>query len=284
MTGSVVESKIHQKTADGWTARLELEYAARQERTVLVRNRHQGPLVVQRPLYPEGEVCHTCILHPPGGVVGGDRLEIDILAGEKTAALLTTPGATKFYRSAGKKAVQEQHLTVSNGALLEWFPQDNILFPGADAIISTRVDLASTAQFMGWEIHCLGLPVNKERFTSGRLQTNLAIYRDSSPLLLDRFRVAEEKDLDRCAGLRGFPVIATFIATSGKEDMLPPLRDLTPREKEALYGVTLVDDLLVARYLGHSTFAAHGLFTEIWTLLRPKIAGRCACAPRIWAT
>jgi len=278
-----VDSKDNKKTGLGWTARLELEYAVRQQRTVLVRNRHEGPLVVQRPLYPEAEVCHTCLLHPPGGVVGGDRLEIDILAGKGTAILLTTPGATKFYRSAGSRAVQEQQLTVASGALLEWFPQDNIFFPGAEAELTTRVDLAPTGQFMGWEIHCLGLPVNNERFRSGSLQTRLAIYRAGRPLLLDRLRVAGEEELERCAGLRGFPVSATFIATGGKADMLSSLRELTAGQ-DALYGVTLVDEVLVARYLGHSTFAAHELFTAVWKLLRPQITGRCACVPRIWAT
>lgn len=271
-------------TAKGWTARLELEYTAREERTVLAGNRHRGPLVVQRPLYPEGGVCHTCILHPPGGVVGGDRLEIDVFAGPGTATLITTPGATKFYRSAGDRAVQEQRLSVGDGAILEWFPQDNIFFPGADVEISTRIDLESGAQFMGREILCFGLPVNGQRFTGGRLRVTLAIYRDRTPLLLDRLRVDGEEDMDRCAGLRGFPVTATIIATGGKTEMLEPLRSLAPREKEALYAVTLIDDLLVARYLGRSTFAARDLFTEVWSFLRPKIAGRNACPPRIWAT
>ncbi|MCF6187673.1 MAG: urease accessory protein UreD [Desulfobulbaceae bacterium] len=279
-----MESTGEPTTADGWTARLELEYAVRRERTVLVRNRHQGPLVVQRSLYPEGEVCHTCILHPPGGVVGGDRLDISILAGEGTSALLTTPGATKFYRSGGRTAMQNQHLIVDENATLEWFPQDTIFFPGAEAVLNTRIDLAPTARFMGWETLCLGLPVNKKKMSSGSLLTRLALYRDSRPLLLDRLRVAGEKSLDRCAGLRGFPVTATFIATGGKEEMLASLHKLTSREKEALYGVTLVDDVLVARYLGHSTFAAHELFTKIWAVLRPKISGRSSCRPRIWST
>ncbi len=284
MNGLEVESTGEQATADGWTARLELEYAVRQERTVLVRNRHHGPLVVQRPLYPEGEVCHTCILHPPGGVVGGDRLDITVLAGAGTSALLTTPGATKFYRSGGRTAVQNQHLTVHEDAVLEWFPQDTICFPGAEVLIKTRIDLAPSAQFMGWEILCLGLPVNKKRFTGGSLQTRLALYRDASPLLLERFRVVETEDLDRCAGLRGFPVTATFVATGCKEDMLSPLRDLLPLEEKALYGVTLIDEVLVARYLGHSTFAAHELLAKVWTLLRPEISGKNACRPRIWST
>ena len=125
---------------EGWHASLHLEYILRNDRTVLARNRHHGPLVVQRPLYPEGGVCHTYILHPPSGVVGGDRLEINILAKQDTATLITTPGATKFYRSTGKKAIQEQNIRVDDGAILEWFPQDNILFPGANVETSTTVD------------------------------------------------------------------------------------------------------------------------------------------------
>lgn len=284
MTETETGATVQQKSADGWTARLQLEYGVRQQRTALIRNRHLGPLMVQRPLYPEGEVCHTCILHPPGGVVGGDRLEIDVLAGRGTAALLTTPGATKFYRSGGRTAVQDQHLTVHDNALLEWFPQDNILFPGAEALIKTRIDLAHAAQFMGWEILCLGLPVNRQRLSSGSLQTELSLYRSSSPLFMERLRVQGSKDLDRCAGLRGFPVTATFIATGGNRDLLSALRDLAPGENDALYGVTMTDEILVARYLGHSTFAARALFTKIWSILRPEIAGRGACAPRIWAT
>lgn len=273
-----------QEKDSGWTASLQLEYALRREQTVLSRNRHTGPLVVQRPLYPEGDVCHTCILHPPGGVVGGDFLEIDVLAKEDSRVLLTTPGATKFYRSNGKKSVQKQRITVSDGAMLEWLPQDNILFPGADTKISTRVDLAPDAGFMGWEILCLGLPVNGERFSSGTLQATFSIHRSGKPLFLDRQRIENENDLDRTAGLRGFPVTASFVATHASEDMLPPLRSLANREEKALYGVTLLDDLLVVRYLGFSTFAAQALFTEVWHILRPEITGREACAPRIWAT
>jgi len=270
--------------AKGWKASLQLEYSHRPDRTVLSRNLHSGPLVVQRPLYPEGDVCHTCILHPPSGVVGGDLLEINILVKENTATLITTPGATKFYRSAGKKALQEQHIRVDDGAILEWFPQDSILFPGADAEINTKVELAATAQFIGWEILSLGMPVNGQIFNPGRLLTNFSIHRQNKPLFIDRLRVNSENDLNRSSGLRGFPVVATFVATGCTSRMLESLRKLVPHESDALYGVTLMNELLVARYLGYSTFAAHGLFTEIWKTLRPEIIEKDACPPRIWQT
>ncbi|HHD56080.1 MAG TPA: urease accessory protein [Desulfobulbaceae bacterium] len=268
----------------GWTGRLRLEYARKNGRTILAGNSHSGPLMVQRPLYPEGDVCHTCILHPPGGVVGGDRLEIDVTVGREASALITTPGATKFYRSGGRMAVQEQQITVAGNGLLEWFPQENILFPGAEATIRTRVSLGPTARFIGWEILCLGLPVNNEPFSTGRADTTLTLDLDDKPVFLDRLRVTNSNDLEAPAGLQSFPVCATFVATTGNGKLLETLRALTCREKEALFGVTLVDGLLVARYLGHSTFGARELFTDIWQRVRPEIAGRESCLPRIWAT
>lgn len=275
---------VNIKNQQGWIARLELEYGSGPGRTLLTRNHHQGPMVVQKPLYPEGTVCHTCLLHPPGGVVGGDRLEIEILAGKGSKALLTTPGATKFYRSQGAKAVQEHRLIVRDLAMLEWLPQDTIIFPGSNAVMDTRVDLAPSARFIGWKILCLGLPVNGKRFSEGYLQSMLAMYRDNVPIFFDRLKIEGEQDLDSVAGLRGFPVVANFIATCDQENMLPLLRDLMPQEPAALYGFTQVDGLIIARYLGYSTFAARALLIEAWKLLRPAVAGLDACIPRIWMT
>ncbi len=286
-----------QHRADGWSGRLRLEYGMKNSRTILRRNSHQGPLMVQRPLYPEGNVCHTCILHPPGGVVGGDRLEIDVLADQGASALLTTPGATKFYRSDRKTAVQRQHLRGDADSVIEWFPQENILFPGAEATITTRVDLNPTARFMGWEILCLGLPTNDLTFNSGRVDALFGIYREDNnmvnneltkniqkPIFLDRLRITGAGVLSAGSGLRGFPVSGTFVATNCGDKEISALRKLVCREEQAIFGVTLADGLLIARYLGRSTFACRELFITVWQLLRPAIAGRTACAPRIWAT
>jgi len=274
------------KTEPGWTGNLQLEFERNQEKTILSRNLHKGPLVVQRPLYPEGkEVCHTYILHPPAGIVGGDRLVIDATVKKNASVLLTTPGATKFYRSGGRLAKQKQHLKVAAGATLEWFPQDTIVFPGADAVCETRIDLSAGATFMGWEILCLGLPVNKKHFTTGQLHTRFSLYREDKILFLDQLRVNTEQDLNRPTGLRGFPVTATFISTNGNCDILDTIRELVPEEQGAMFGASLLhNELLTIRYLGHSTFAAHALFAEIWTLIRPQIINISACAPRIWAT
>jgi len=269
---------------EGWQAHLALEFTSREAVTVLSGNRHTGPLRVQRPLYPEGGVCHVCLLHPPGGVVGGDRLRLEVEVKSDAAALITTPGATKFYRSGGARAIQENRLSIERNGWLEWLPQESIVYPDADAGIATRVNLAEGAGFMGWEVVCIGLPACGRPFTAGRLETRLEIQRGGRPIFKDRLMVADETDIRRPAGLRGCSVSATFVATGGNPEMLPPLRRIVNADPKRLAGITLMEDLLVARYIGNTSSEAKRLFQEIWTWLRPHLSGRPACAPRIWDT
>src|SRR6187399_900454 len=105
----------------GWNARLELRFEREAARTVLTTRRHVGPLRVQKSLHPEGAgVCQAIIVHPPGGIVGGDSLAIAIEAGAGAHAQLTTPGAAKWYRSAGSVARSTTALRLAAGALVEW--------------------------------------------------------------------------------------------------------------------------------------------------------------------
>ncbi len=268
----------------GWAAELELDFQRRGPRTALVHSKQRGPLAVQRPFYPEGDLCHVYVLHPPGGVVGGDRLEIASEVHAGAAALATTPGATKFYRSGGARAAQQQRLTVRAGGSLEWFPQENIFFPGAHAALDTLVHLESDARFMGWEIQCLGRPANDERFHRGSLSLQLRLYRNGVPLLLERLHVNDDEGLDGAASLRGFPVTAGFLATGVSCELRDGVRELLANTAAGIAGATLLDDLLVVRYLGGSTEAARRLFVAVWTLLRPALLDRPVCPPRIWST
>ncbi len=271
------------KQPSGWQAGIELGFEARNGRTLLAHRARFGPLAVQRPFYPEGELCHVYLLHPPGGVAGGDRLNIRVEAAAGARALITTPGAGKFYRSAGPLAEQRVHMKVAEGASLEWLPQENILYPGADLRMETRIELAPGARFIGWEIHCLGLPANDETFREGRAAIGCRIERAGKPLLIERLVIAGEQDLQGPAGLRGQPVVGTLFATCEDEALLQRCRDnLHGTDIEA--GATLLDDLLVVRRLAPSTAAARASFAELWRLLRPEVLGREAVQPRIWLT
>src|SRR5258706_3658886 len=97
----------------GWEAVLQLAFQRRGERTVLARRSSLGPLAVQKALYPEGDlVCHAILLHPPGGIAGGDRLEISVAIETGAHLLLTMPMATKGYRSTGAEALQSVGISV----------------------------------------------------------------------------------------------------------------------------------------------------------------------------
>lgn len=267
----------------GWQASLRLGFVARAQRTVLAERVRQGPLAVQRPFYPEGELCHVYLLHPPGGVVGGDILDIDVHLAGGAKALLTTPGATKFYRSPGARARQSQRIVVEPGAALEWLPQENIFFPGAEVALDTRVELRGDARLALWEIQCLGRPAIDEGFERGHIDSRLTIERDGTPLLLDRLRVRPDNRA-RLSLMAGLAVGGTLVISDAGEAEVEACRDLLFANGTDYTGATLLDDFLVVRYLGNSTEKARRLFSTIWQLLRPATIGRPPSTPRIWAT
>jgi urease accessory protein len=159
----------------GWTGRLNLQYSRVDEKTRAFDS-HEGPMRVLRSLYPEGPaICHQVLVHPPGGIVGGDSIDITIDLGPESHALITTPGATRFYRSAGPTASQTLHASVGAHARLEWVPMETIAYPGTQARNRMRFALATGAQMIGWEVLALGLPASGQRFESGRFEQHLEL-------------------------------------------------------------------------------------------------------------
>lgn len=270
---------------DAWRARLELGFATRAGRSLLISRRHHGPLRVQRPFYPEGgEVCHVYVLHPPGGVVGGDELAIEIAIEAGTHAVLTTPAAGKFYRSGGLTAQQTQRLRVASGATLEWLPQEGIVFDGARAEVATQVELAAGARFIGWEIVCLGRPAAAERFRRGALRQRFELWREGLPLYIERARYEDgAAALDAPWGLAGAAVSGTLLCVHDDAALAEQLRAAVVPDA-GLFAATQLDGVLVCRYLGAHVDEARRCFEQAWALLRPAVLQRPACAPRIWAT
>jgi len=271
---------------EGWAARLELRFERKLARTFLASRRHVGPLRVQKALYPEGDdVCQVIVVHPPGGIVAGDSLAIDIDAGARTHVQVTTPGAAKWYRSTGRLARSDTALRVAPGAFLEWLPQETILFDGARAAIALRVDIAASARFVGWDVTTLGRTASNERFDSGRLAQRFEIFRDGAMLWCER-GVLEggSRALHSGAILAGLPAFGTFVAAFGDvgDDVLTACRAVTCIEGEG--AVTRLPGVLVARYRGESARGARTYFAGLWGVLRPVLAGREAVPPRIWNT
>jgi len=225
---AVVQSR---KQPAGWSAWLRLGFHQGVKRTELSERARHGPLSVQRPFYPEGGHCHVYLLHPPGGVVGGDRLEINTNVNPGSGALITTPGAAKFYRSAGSTATQVQNIQVGSRAALEWLPQENIYFPGARVMLRTRIDLRHDAGLAWWEIHCLGRPALTEPFNHGEIDNRFGLYRDGAPVLLERHRI-DSRTRHQPALNASKAVFGTFIINRCGSEQLQQCRQRIEREVE----------------------------------------------------
>jgi len=271
-----------------WRASLALGFARRGDSSILVRRSHQGPLRVQKALYPEGpEVCHAIVLHPPAGVAGGDQLDIRIEADAAAHALLTTPGAGKWYRSSGARAAQQVHVRVGAGATVEWLPQESIVFSGALADMRTTIDLEPGACFTGVETICFGRRASGETFARGCLRLATDIRVDGRLAWRERGRIDGGSVLmDTPIGLAGFSVCSTVLAAGAElaPEALAACRAARSSEAGAQWGVSLLPQLLVGRYLGHSAEAAREWLLQLWSALRPALSGREAVVPRIWNT
>ena len=282
----LAEGRIQGRLA-GWQAELKLEFASRHDRTVLARRMHHGPLVIQKVLYPEGDaVCHGVIVHPPGGVAGGDHLALQVDMAAGAHVLLTAPGAGKWYKSGGRNASQRLGFSLSGDARLEWLPQENILFDGADVSFAGDVALDATAAFAGWEILCFGRQASGERWQTGRLRQRLSIRREGRLIWQEQAHlVPQSRQMASVAGLRGQAVSGSFViaAGSGPRERLDECRQLA-LHGDAIYGVTALPQVFSARYLGQAAQEARHYFESLWQLLRPWYGARPAVRPRIWAT
>ena len=280
----------------GWRARLALVFGSDATGTTRLTSRqHEGPLVVQRAFYPEGPaVPHVYVLHPPGGVVGGDELHLEVDCGRAAHALLTTPAATKAYRTAGATSVIRQTFRIADGGWLEWLPQETILHDGTDVILTTEVRLDDGAGFVGSEILCFGLPARGETFAKGRCRQRIEIWRGDRPILIERGSFDAEEAVHHGAwGLGGARVTGLLAVVPAPT---PAAAFELARARAAAVaaegdghdnaGVTILHggEALVARYVGGSAERARTFLQGLWSDLRQATMGRPAVAPRIWAT
>ena len=260
--------------------------------TRMGKTMHFGPLRVQRPFFPEGtDLLHMYLLHPPGGLVGGDQLVIDVHAHDQAKVLVTTPSAGKLYRNETElDQVQQVSIKVGHDSAVEYLPQENIIFNGAKGVLNTQVQISGAGLFIGWEITCLGRPEGDALFTEGTLKQTLSVYHDDALLFIDRFNLdALSGVLTSKVGLQDYSAFATFVINRDIESaVMQQLLDLQSECNRAsdhlLMGVTQKNGILIIRALAHRAEPIRNQFESIWQLLRPVVYDRNACTPRIWNT
>jgi urease accessory protein len=272
-----------------WHALLSLHYHAQGGRTVS-HHRHEGPLRIFKSLYPEGPaICHDVIVHPPGGIVAGDRLDIRIDAEAGTHALLSTPGATRFYASDGEPGAQHVDIRLGAGARLEWLPLETLAFPGCQAQNTLAMTLAEGAEMIGWDVLALGLPTAGQPFTRGRVHQRIAW----PGVWLEQATIdgADQRLLDAPLGLGGRPCLGTLwlasarpLAHERREALLEAVRAVLPApggEVEA--GATCPDPrVLLVRALAPLAEPLMATLQAAWAQLRQYAWGLPARPPRIW--
>lgn len=248
-----------------------------------MRSRHSGPLLVQRPFYPDGPTCHAVVLHPPAGIVGGDRLNVNVRCAKHASTLITTPGAARFYGSDGRQGYQRQQIELAGGSL-EWFPQDTIYFDRCVARQELSINIDRDSRFIGWDINCFGRAAGNHPFVNGHATVSMRLCIDNMPLFQERLVIDGKDSLERLSGLRGAGVSATLLAIAPSIDFLHWLSVVRQVLPTTDFSATQVDSVLVVRYLGDSAEKARNGFIKVWTALRPLIMKKAAVVPRIWAT
>ena len=283
------------ESAQLWFARLELGFRrqANPECTVLYHRKHSGPIRVQKMLWPEKTgVCHAIIVHPPAGIAGGDHLTLDMHVEQDGHALVTTPGAGKWYKTNGKQAYQHIHIHVADQAVFEWLPQETMLFDGANANSETNIYLQQTASFIGWDMLVIGRQARGENFIKGAYQNNFRLYRHQTLLVADRLNFkGQDRWLSSCLGMNGHAVIGNLWAvppescrsTTVLDTHIDLIRELIMR-MDVPVTLTLLDDVICARYLGDDVRQCHDAFAAIRARLRRYWFDLDEEFPRIWRT
>ncbi len=273
-----------------WHAHLHVDYTLEHQRTV-ARFTHDGPLRILQSLYPEGGgICHNVLVHPPGGLVGGDTLDVSATLGPGAHALVTTPGATRFYRSNGDSALQRTRLALAPGARLEWLPLEALCYSACQAENHLTLDLAPGAECMGWDVTALGLPHAGQPFEAGRFVQHIEV-----PGLWQERGVIDAADrrlLHSPLGLAGQHCLASLFFVAGtplerarREAALDTARAvLDTHALRASAGATSPDGrLVVLRVLAPQVEPAMQLLRQVWSAWRAQLWGLPATPPRIWA-
>ena len=274
----------------GSQSTLDLRFRRSGPRTVL-QHRHAGDLRTLASHYPEeGGVCHQVIVHPPGGYVGGDILTLRVDVAEAAHALVTSPGASRIYRSLGDVTTQTVEASIASGGRLEWLPLETIAYCGCLAENRARFRLAPEAELIAWDMLALGLPAARRPFLAGRYTQHLEV----PGVWLERGSIdASDSALLRGAGgLASRTTCATLLFVSGSP-LVPQKRDIlleAARSRcEGHPGVFAAAtsthaQLVVVRALGERIEPVCAMLRGVWAAWRAAAWSMPPCPPRVWET
>ena len=249
----------------------------------------RDPLRVLFPTPAVGDPPLAVLLTTSGGLVGGDRLDIDIRLAEDATAHVTASAAEKVYRSIGPTTAIRQSLSVASGATLEFLPLETILFEGARLRRKTTVELGPGSTFLGGDIVVFGRRARGERFTRGFLREMWQVRRAGRLVWGDALHLEGDISgiIEDPACFDGAAAFATLILAPGARDprsLLENAREIqaAARANDLRAGVTAVAGLVIARWLAADATVLRRAYAGLACHLRQAAMGLPAKLPRPW--
>jgi urease accessory protein len=283
------EGRSQEQARIAATGVAEVAFARRGGTTRLTHLHQRNPLRVLFPATEAGDIDLAVLLTTSGGLVAGDRLAISAHLEDAAAAHVTAAAAEKVYRSTGATTIVTQHLTVGEGAWLEYLPPETILFDGARLRRNTRVELAPGAGFLGGGILIFGRQARGERLTHGLVNERWEVWRDGALAWGDAMHIdgdiaATIADPPCFAGAAACATLILAPPASESGAFLDAARDVQARSAAAgvQAGATVVGGLLVARWLARDELPLRRAYADLACHLREAAMGLPPRLPRLW--
>jgi len=264
--------------------RLKLAFRRDGARTVLKHLHQAAPCRALFPYTETGEPPQAVLVNTSGGIVGGDRLQTEVVLGPDAIASVTTQAAEKVYRSLGADARITNRIELAPGALLEWLPQETILFDGGRLHRTLDIALAGDARLLAAETVFFGRAAHGETLTRGMLHDAWNIRIGGRLVWAETTRLEGDIAAQRrrpfgfgdAAG-SGLLVVAGRDAAS----FLPVARAIA-EGSSVTAGASMVNGVLLLRLLGPDAQALRREMAHALLALRPEVMGLPARLPRNW--
>jgi urease accessory protein len=265
---------------------VHLDWVLRDGTTRIGSLYQQAPARALFPAMPKDRPTEAVLINTAGGIAGGDRIAIRIRAGAGTAGCATTQAAEKIYRARplDRAARLETEIQVAARAWFEWLPQETILFDGARLDRRLEFSLAPSARLLAMETVLFGRAARGEQMRHGQLLDSWALRIDDRLVWADRLRLDGDiaATLARPFGFDGAVGMATLVhAGPEAASFLPRAREIAAAAP-APGGASIVNGVLLMRFLGRDGARLKTAATSAAMALRHEITGLAPTPPGVW--
>ena len=258
---------------------LRLRFARSGANTILAQSRFSLPLQALTPLTLADGASYLMLLNPTGGVLGGDHLTTEIMLESETHVCLTTPSATRIYRTAEKPALLETLVSLGEGATLEYFPDHIIPHVGSALRQSLRIEMARGSRAILLDSMASGRVAHGERWSFTEMDSRTEVYACGRPAYLNRTKIIPAaKRPDRQGWMEEFDYLSCLSLFADGFTRWKEVCAALNEELKGMPGVRGGATLLsqggcVARFLTRSASDMTPANKKLWDVARGQLAG-----------